>query len=620
MVRVTSIRFLVFVLLLATGHATEVIRDYVSTIDVMPDATLRVRETIVIRAEGNQVRHGIYRDFPTLYRSQYGLRTATTFEVLHVRRDGQSEPWHTEARANGIRLYVGDASRIVAVGEHAYELEYRTSQQLGFYADHDELFWNVTGNGWVFPIEHASARLRLPTGAQIGKTDAFTGSMGSQAHHATATPAGANEIELATNQRLGPAEGLTVLVTWQKGIVADEQEQRMTSLLLSNAGTFIGVAATVLAAFYLAGTWLVLGRKSSGALLPRKEPPASLSPAAARFLYLRRYDRRCMAAAILSLAQKGALTIVESARTYTIRRAAAPVGLTGDEAAFYERLFAGGEELAFTAENAHRIAPANETLKVKLAEMLEPTLLVRQWGKWWLAILLSAIAVAAALFDAAPRAPAVFLLGMTLFATLTASTIGRSMRGSIAAGAVGRAVFEGLAVTSMLALITFIFVLGDRTISPWTAGVLVANVGLIVASLPLLRMPTAQGWRVLDELNGFRRFLAGAETSSGVGQAGSAAKDFARFLPFAVALDIERKWGRQFSAMDGKADAAATFDAFDGSTHIGSSDGLAIALGAALTSAIASSSTPPGSDGGGGGGGDSGGAGGGGGGGGGGGW
>ena len=47
-------------------------------------------------------------------------------------------------------------------GIHEYQLRYQTSRQLGFFEDYDELYWNVTGNGWMFPIDHAGARIELP--------------------------------------------------------------------------------------------------------------------------------------------------------------------------------------------------------------------------------------------------------------------------------------------------------------------------------------------------------------------------------------------------------------------------------------------------------------------------
>ena len=42
------------------------------------------------------------------------------------------------------------------MGQHRYEITYRTTRQIGFFAEYDELYWNVTGNGWTFPIERGA--------------------------------------------------------------------------------------------------------------------------------------------------------------------------------------------------------------------------------------------------------------------------------------------------------------------------------------------------------------------------------------------------------------------------------------------------------------------------------
>ncbi len=86
--------------------------------------------------------------------------SASSFES--ATRDGQDEPWRTEPFGNGVRVYLGSASVMLPHGEHTYELVYRTDRQMGFFADHDELYWNVTGNGWDFPIDRATARVVLP--------------------------------------------------------------------------------------------------------------------------------------------------------------------------------------------------------------------------------------------------------------------------------------------------------------------------------------------------------------------------------------------------------------------------------------------------------------------------
>src|SRR5690606_30359731 len=81
-------------------HAAERIEAYDIEVAVNADGSLEVVEHISVRAEGGQVRRGIYRDFPTRYRDRYGNRVVVGFEVLDVLRNGQPEPWFTERRGN----------------------------------------------------------------------------------------------------------------------------------------------------------------------------------------------------------------------------------------------------------------------------------------------------------------------------------------------------------------------------------------------------------------------------------------------------------------------------------------------------------------------------------------
>ena len=148
--------------------AREEILSYISQIAVQPDGALDVTETIRVRAERGQIRRGIYRDFPTRYTRDDGLYQRAGFKVLDILRDGKPEPYHTEAQAFGVRVYIGDKDVFIPSGVYTYTIHYRTTRQLRFFPDFDELYWNVTGNFWTFPILSAEARVQLPEGARIG--------------------------------------------------------------------------------------------------------------------------------------------------------------------------------------------------------------------------------------------------------------------------------------------------------------------------------------------------------------------------------------------------------------------------------------------------------------------
>ena len=112
--------------------AEERILHYRSDIQVHADGWLTVTETLRVRAEGQQIRRGIYRDFPTRYRDRFGNHVRVEFEPVSVLRDGASEAWHSESRSNGVRVYAGSSSRLLEPGVRRFGLIYQPYQFGGF--------------------------------------------------------------------------------------------------------------------------------------------------------------------------------------------------------------------------------------------------------------------------------------------------------------------------------------------------------------------------------------------------------------------------------------------------------------------------------------------------------
>src|SRR5262245_24105665 len=130
----------------ALGQDGERILDYAIEVSVGAEGAIDVTEQITVRAEGNQIRRGIYRDFPTRYRDRYGNNVVVGFEVQGVQRDGVTEPWFRENVQNGVRINTGNDAYLPRLpGEYRYTLRYRTTRQIGFFADHDELYFNAIG-------------------------------------------------------------------------------------------------------------------------------------------------------------------------------------------------------------------------------------------------------------------------------------------------------------------------------------------------------------------------------------------------------------------------------------------------------------------------------------------
>lgn len=87
------------------AFATELIDSFLSDIALEKSGAMTVTETITVNAEGDQINHGIFRDFPLYFTDAGGRRRSVDFDMVSVKRDGRDEPWHTESISGGIRIY-----------------------------------------------------------------------------------------------------------------------------------------------------------------------------------------------------------------------------------------------------------------------------------------------------------------------------------------------------------------------------------------------------------------------------------------------------------------------------------------------------------------------------------
>jgi uncharacterized membrane protein YgcG len=147
---------------------------------------------------------------------------------------------------------------------------------------------------------------------------------------------------------------------------------------------------------------------------------------------------------------------------------------------------------------------------------------------------------------------------------------------------------------------------------PTIATFILGPVALV--SFRCLQAPTVAGRAVMDRIEGFRQYLGVAEEDrlNALNPPDKTPELFERFLPYAIALDVEVAWATRFAAVLATAGAAAAVGAwYQGHDWANDPIGFTHDLGGALSQTISSASSPPGSGGGSDGGGSSGGGGGG---------
>src|SRR5690606_32616384 len=199
--------------------AREEIRAMASDVTLRADGSVLVVETIDIRAEGNRIRRGIYRDIPVTMLGDAGNKIRIDIDVRSVTRDGSPETFRVERMGDFRRIWIGDSANLLARGDHRYVVTYAMERMARPIEGGDELYWNATGNYWDFPIVSAVARVSLPEGAVIDRLAAYTGAVGSSESAVTITRQSDGSAIFRSRRELAPGEGMTVAVSFQKGIV-----------------------------------------------------------------------------------------------------------------------------------------------------------------------------------------------------------------------------------------------------------------------------------------------------------------------------------------------------------------------------------------------------------------
>jgi uncharacterized membrane protein YgcG len=539
--------------------AVEVIENFESDIWVHSDASLTVREAITVNAEGKQIKRGIFRDFPTDYKDRFGNSVRVDFDVEKVTRDGAEEPFHTVRQGNGIRVYIGDKNTYIQKGQHKYVLKYKTTRQIGFFESFDELYFNITGNGWAFEIENASGRIHLPAGAEVLKATAYTGYQGEAGSNYTRQDF-TDGVAFQTTTPLAPQQGLTIGVAWPPGFVNKPSELDQAAYFFGdNVVLFIGVAGVLVLLCYYAIVWILVGKDpAAGTIIPLFEPPAGFSPAAVRYIMNANFDNKVFATAIVSMAVKGHLKIEESMNgIYTLRKTDGREKLSPGEKAVARSLFPNRRTSIELKQGNHRtLQNARSGLQSWLRTEFENIYFKKNTRYFLPGVGISAIVVGAMIFSSSDAAAMAFIaLWLSIWTIGIYFLVRRSWRAwqSALSGGGTRAYIAAI-VSSVFAIP---FVIGEFVglslfvgISSPAAAALFAALQLInISFYHLLKAPTQLGRKMMDDFAGFSEYLTVAEKDR-MNFANPPEKTpelFEKYLPFALALGVEQAWSDQFA-------------------------------------------------------------------------
>lgn len=468
---------------------------------VAHDGVTTVTERIDAVFDGTY--HGIYRDIPTEYPGPHGSNYTLFLKVTGVTDGEGNKLKYDSSTQNGnrhLKIYIPDA----VDATRTVEIHYTVTNAVRWFDDHDELYWNVTGNDWAVPIESASASIVFPPNASGElRAQAFTGVYGSREQRAGVKVSG-NTVSVETTDALSMREGLTADIYIPKGVLI--QPSKLTQaiwFLRSNIIVLLPLWAFVVMFFF----WWTKGRdpKPDISIAPMYEPPKDMTPAEVGTLVDDVVHPRDITSTLVDLAVKGYLKIEEkeskvllfSHRDYLfhmLKPQSEWAGLEAHERVMLNHMFAGGVTDVHLSDLKNQFYVAIPTMKNNIIAELK--------GK--------------GMYSVDPESAHAYVLAGVLF-------------------------------TAAPFILVQVFGVASIFDSP---GLLVAS-GIIAVLIIFLfaRIMTAKSRKGVDtkvEILGFQEFVNRVDADR---LKRMPPDTFEKFLPYAMALGIENRWAKAFQGI-----------------------------------------------------------------------
>jgi predicted membrane protein DUF2207 len=481
----------------AAPARTLTIQSFKAEITVTPDGMVDVTETIQAHFAGSW--NGLYRTVPIQYTTPQGLNVTLDVEPVSITDDSGSNLKYETSSENGylkFKIYVPDAvnaTRTIVV-------HYRVSNGLAFYEDHDELYWNITGNDWDEPVGNASAMISLPAGTTGIHALAYTGTYGAKSQDAKVTTTG-TLVEVQMQRTLEFHEGVTAVVGWDKGFVRAPTKGEIVFRFLRSNWPFV---VPIIVFFVMFWFWYMKGRDPRrNAITVQYEPPDGMTPGEVGTLVDNSAAMRDITATLVDLAVRGFITIEETqtshalglvhSKEYTFhlkKKASEWTGLQQHELILLSALFTDGSVDTVTLHDLQ-----NHFYK-------------------------SIPGIRDALFDE--------LLGRGYYL---------HRPDYVRAGWIGGAIVSGFLLFAIGMASSFAMRQAPTSliVSACLTGIIICVFGWFMPG------HTARGMTALENTLGFEDFLQHVE-SDRIARIEKTPALFEKYLPFAMALGVEKKW------------------------------------------------------------------------------
>ena len=485
---------------------TNFVGDYTLT-NQDPQGELHIVENInVIFSDYN---HGILRAIPDSYKHH-----SLQLHVNHISSTSGAPTGYTTYGSNGNTvLKIGNKSRTIT-GAQNYTIDYTLHNVISFYNDHDELYWDINGDQWQQPFEQVSAIFHIPAAAKPDTKQpvCYTGTFGSTEQNCTVS-AGGETISFNTTKPLTANQTLTTAMGFGKGYF---HPSKWYETVGEHTKQIVGLLAMpILLGGWAFRRWRKFGRdaKGRGVIVPQYGPPDGLIPLEAGALMHFSPDSKGITATIIDLAIRGYYKIIETKK---------------------EKLL-GKDKLEYSFELQSADISALTDIEGQLLEAMFPDMNV---------------GTAVAMAD---------LKKSKLYTTVAA--IQKKVTKNLVEQGYYRAnpLTAGASMWVVVVILFFcLFIFGSLLGSAFVVGTIIA---LIITAGFAFAMParTPKGVETKEYIEGLKLYLNVAEKdrikmlqSPDAKYAANARAPkktvelFERLLPYAIVLDVEKEWAKQF--------------------------------------------------------------------------
>lgn len=527
----------------ATAFAVESISSFSVEATLNKNGQLDVKESITYDF-GTANRHGIFRTIPTALpqvASSWLKKRVIVIENVAVLKDGYDIPF-TLKEGSDIEVKIGDPN-LTITGPHTYEINYTVDGALFTYETGEvELYWNVTGTNWEVPINEAKFFITGPADAFTDQVVCYQGVKGSTNRCAVNS---ADALATFSADGLGPYEGMTIAIGINDSVIEVHDREEFNLL-------FLGLISSLI--LVIVGAVFMYRSKTKHnphqTIIPQYEPYPDMLPMYTGVMFDGTLNPQDITAGLLYLAEKGYLKI---------RRTE-------------ERVLYFFEVDDYEVELLKSVDDTSAFLKT----------------------------ITSLLFDYPKVGEKVKLstLRKDRYKKLGNSKILLQLKKSIENDLKTNGFYERL-VTNRQAVVLFGVLLFSLLLFVWQfPPAFILGVVVLVIFLPFTasKRMTRKGYEAYNYLKGFKQFLSvtGKDRFKFHNAPTKDPEQFLEYLPYAVALGVEKEWSEVFSDI-----TIPQPDWYDGgSINTFSATALTSDLGA-FSSSFSSSSGSSGSSGGG---------------------